>query len=364
MSEREMPKKKMLDKTLDILSNGNGTLLNVANRPRRSINYEKFDYDKIPAELLKKLEDNDEDESDDEDFNPMEDAENEEEDEDDEQNASNSHDEGDEENSDVDDGNESSASSQLDHTESSSLCQNVDETMSTGESVFKKENDKKKLTNGHATTDLAVKKPKMKRLVKATAKPKINKNKKKFKKNSASRTSKCELDDDTQKFINSFRTAKIVSKSNSRQAKVASDILVKGSSLNGTIALKSKINTGPFVKKVEHQLTLDSESTKPIAPATCQSVSSFVVCNHDDLPNTDKLTTGKYAAASDMNASKLGPSKDKIDPITDFESAWVCALCSNSPHSMAGLGDLYGPYRVSLISGDIDDSNDSNGKAY
>ena len=51
-----------------------------------------------------------------------------------------------------------------------------------------------------------------------------------------------------------------------------------------------------------------------------------------------------------LNRNKL-VVKETIPPIIDKSSStWICALCNNKPNQITGLGELYGPYRVSLCS--------------
>lgn len=267
-------KKKQIKKSKSDSNSNQDEVSNILNRPRRSINYEKFDYDKMPPELINSP--NEDSESEDEDFLCEKESE---------------------------DGDESTSLSE--NSDDSEEKSNVSQTNSDVEIIEIKQNGH---TNGHSKQVNGEVKSSKTKATKSKPEPKAKKIKKepnakigKTKKaNAKNKQQPYQVDEDTQKLINSFRTAKIVNKSLLKNAK-ANSVLI-------------------------------SEASRPTV-ASNQSVS-------------------------------LISSRDKPDPITDWDSPWICCLCSNPANYRMDMGDLFGPYRVNLDLDEHHSNGESKGKAF
>ena len=233
------------------------------NRPKRSINYEKFDYEKLSPDLLKHLDEDSE--SEDEEFVPK-----------DEEDADDDDDDNDETSSENESNDESSETSQS-KTETNNKAN--EEHFENGHDHLNGHSSKNKKANFNTTQKQ--KKIKKEEQSDVNANNKTKRAKAKAKQKNKAKVKPYEVDDDTQKLINSFRTAKIIT--------------------------KSKLKT-PKVEPTPVTTT----------PATISKSGSLV------------------------------PPRDKTEPITDFDSPWLCSLCSNPASFKPGVGDLFGPYRVRL----------------
>lgn len=146
-------------------------------------------------------------------------------------------------------------------------------------------------------------------------------------------------DEETQKFISSFKNSKINLKNSSNKKLKKSHQAAGTSNVNKNTKSES-INyppqptacSGPFIKSTTHYINSTSYST-------------YVVCQSHEPADTNDIT---------CTNKKERIAKEKIPPITDQKSAWVCTLCNKQPKFIDGIGDLFGPYRISLNETDED----------
>jgi hypothetical protein len=266
--------------------------LNILNRPKRSINYEKFDYSKVSPDFLKQLDE--ESETEDEEFIPLE--------EEDEAN-------------DGDKDSDEDESQDSDESENSSDNENNKDEPESQEKITPNKIKREPLLitqsgfrNEHKQTNISKDKlcaPKSKKLKKeekneksrvlTNTTTKKTHSKKKTKSKIRLQSKQTELDEDTQKIINSFRTTKI------------------------------KVKKSKQIKNINPELNIKQET-----------INNSVTIS--------KIASVTYAS---QNIS-LVPPRDKYEPITDFDSAWICSLCSQPANFILGIGDLFGPYRISL----------------
>lgn len=266
--------------------------LNILNRPKRSINYEKFDYSKVSPDFLKQLDE--ESETEDEEFFPLE--------------------ENDEEN-DGDKDSDEDESQDSDESENSSDNENNKDKPESQDKITPKNIKKEPLIitqNGFRNGFKQTNSPKDKLCVRKSKKlKKDEKNEKsgdstnttkikthskaKTKSKMKSQSKQIELDEDTQKIINSFRTTKI------------------------------KVKKSKQIKNINQELNIKQE------------------------PINSSVTIAKIASVTNASQNvSLIPPRDKFEPITDFDSAWICSLCSQPANFILGIGDLFGPYRIRL----------------
>jgi hypothetical protein len=69
----------------------------------------------------------------------------------------------------------------------------------------------------------------------------------------------------------------------------------------------------------------------------------------DATPKNNTIATIATIATTSSSSTQnvnLIPPRDKYEPITDFDSDWVCSLCSQTGNYKLGVGDLFGPYRI------------------
>ena len=187
------------------------------------------------------------------------------------------------------------------------------------ESIPKSTNkETKKPKTKYLTKKQSVEEKKMPKTSKKTKKPLLKKKGKK------SYLHNLNSDEETQKFISSFKNSQIIKKP--KQA------------IGGiTKALIAPVNkqSGPYIKRIQH----NDESL---------SYSSYQVYQ--------LRTSGELSERTTANMTRIIP-KEKIMPIVDKSVPWTCGLCHQGPNHVKGLGDLFGPYRIDL-------SDESDQKAH
>jgi hypothetical protein len=153
-------------------------------------------------------------------------------------------------------------------------------------------------------------------------------------------------DDDTEKLINSFfKKAKIVTKRKRAENKTESKSQKINKSannlhLNSDNAEKyanepheKRINTGPYIR-----------CSSTVTPGVRVHYTVF------QQPINAEAESSNNTQFGEDETIKFGNKipKDKIPPIVDTNSPWVCSLCSLKANCSNGIGDLYGPYRANL----------------
>lgn len=133
-------------------------------------------------------------------------------------------------------------------------------------------------------------------------------------------------DEETKKFISSFKNSKIIVKKEKKSPKNISNN-------KNDISIKTMVgeNSGPFIKN----------STQKI--------------NSKDFPLYTVYQSHSMINIDESNMIKKGVlSKEKIPPIICQKSPWLCVVCHHRPNQFDSLGDLFGPYRISLDNNDED----------
>ena len=313
-------------------------------RPKRDI-----DFKKISPELLKRIEALDPNDESDEDFIPDDD--------DDSLNVSKGSDDDD------DDEDEDEETDGSDNENDNNNLSNDDNKNNSGintsenDSDLESKSDKVTLKNGKhklsSNLDNGVNKKKIRKSLKANksigdgTKPeaKVKNPKTKPKKRVKKKINKnFESDEETQKLMQSFKCSKIV-----RKDKKSLNTSTSKTHLNG-INVKQENNhlepvklihqnTGPYAKRTKQSIQLKNTKDTITYPI-------YLVCQHSSSTNSENKMNDELN--NHLNRNKL-VVKETIPPIIDKSSStWICALCNNKPNQINGLGELYGPYRVSL----------------
>ena len=177
------------------------------------------------------------------------------------------------------------------------------------ESISKSTNKETKKPTKYLANKHSVKEKKTPKTFKKTKKP-LNK-----KRGKQSYLNNLNSDEETQKFINSFKNSQIIKKPKQQIGGI-------------TKALMAPVNkqSGPYIKRIQH----NDESL---------SFSSYQVYQ--------LRTSGELSERATANLTRIIP-KEKILPIVDKSVPWICGLCQQGPNSVKGLGDLFGPYRIDL----------------
>ena len=140
-------------------------------------------------------------------------------------------------------------------------------------------------------------------------------------------------DEETKKILNSFRNAKLGENLKSKSAKLLP---------------KSKLTT----KKTKLEKLPDT-TLFPDPDLTCQPkvyAGPYIRCVTSSAAPMFMVYQSHSAHDSkfDVEAKKGMTIREKAPPITDQTIPWICSLCHTRPHSINGIGSLFGPYRVSL----------------
>lgn len=339
----------------------NENKLNILTRPKRPIHSKKFD---LSSDLLKQFDLNDDD-SDDEEFIPFEDTEKS------KIKRLNSHEdesmplEGadeDEDDEDVDfksngysDSDDDDDNDEDEDTDDSEICDDEEMDNSQSENGSKSLNNSAKQTNkidvetssskNGKTKQKGIKKTKAKNLDGEKAKKSGVAKKKKPKKKVKKNLKNFALDEDTQKIISSFKNANIkISKQ--KKSKTNENSIVDLDEAKTTKA----VNTGPFVRFKKEKLKIKPNDADNKTTDTKEvEYPAYIICQQNESNVSKSLNNNELNGNPSLSTKQMVP-KEKFLPITDTESAWVCSFCENRPNSLAGLGELFGPYRIGFNS--------------
>lgn len=165
-------------------------------------------------------------------------------------------------------------------------------------------------------------------------------------------------DSDVEKILNSFKTAKIETQSTKRKRTRQPESTPKGgkkattSSQESTsaAATSNKSNSGPYIKLVKHKLGLSSATS-----ATADIDYSTYVVKSNEREQVLSLSEaaimgggGAQDATTLAKSYKLYVPKDKPTAPLDSGRVHSCSMCGHRANAVTGLGDLFGPYRVTF----------------
>jgi hypothetical protein len=369
-------------------SNTGSVKLNVLSRPKRNIHYK--DFSQIDPELLKQYGSMT-DESDDEEFLPSsgpdklaelsdnigdeDDEESEEASESDDDDETSESDEDDDDGENSEGGDENGTLNSQNGESSEGVHESNEQTLNSNYSIDSVKlngkgklrqacsNESSNISNGSKEDDVSV--TENGKSVKKIKDRVIKTDKKKRKLNLSKRKLQAknfEMDQETQKLFKSFKNSKIVPKKpKSTQGpggkKSKKQNLSPESQLQKAPA--ATINTGPHVKIIKQKLQLDERNSIDYPFFVVKQYSSLI--NETNLANDSKANVARL---NDMNGTALHSAdfinkykflipREKHFPVSRGAAAevnnsdWVCSFCLNPANFSNGLGDLFGPYRVS-----------------
>lgn len=164
---------------------------------------------------------------------------------------------------------------------------------------------------------------------------------------------------DTRKILESFKNAQIVKKP--RQKKSTLSNKPNNSSKNPHKSLKtesvqpadvSKPYSGPYVKLIQQKhsalpIGFGTMSTNSCESGNFMDYSEYVVKSAaSDKDMTTAMNIGVQSGTLDKSYKHLVP-RDRPATMKNPSLVARCALCENFANIVPGLGDLFGPYRVS-----------------
>lgn len=178
---------------------------------------------------------------------------------------------------------------------------------------------------------------------------------------------------DTRKIVDSFRNAQIQLPRKTKQAtsgrgrkQQQTSTSSKKSRTSGTTnAVESsssapQIVSGPYIKLVEQKPSILSYASTSSSTNT-MDYREYVVRS---WAGDSAVTATSTAALADVPVTKtykhLVP-RDRPHSMRNPSIVAKCELCENQANSTPGLGDLFGPYRVSPDL-DFDIANENDGK--
>ena len=341
---------------------------NILNRPRRNIDYKDLSLD---SDLLKQFE-NMSEESDDEEFIPSKTTHTKLADLSDNNIRSDGDDEisenGEHNDSDEDDRDENSDESSEEEYSSDNESENgeLNESESSkGNNLSSVTLQDKSNTNRRSSNKVVKSPTENKKSKKITQCNEIIKEKKKRgrKKNAAKRQVQAkgfEMDQEAQKILKSFKN---VPKSTKRTRKFFKKDANNSAEVSQVTKKSETINTGPHVKLVKQKIQLDAANSVECPMYVVKQYSSLI--SEASLASDTKLNMNKindlnldqHLQSSDfINKYKFLIPKEKTFPIVNDKSEktasesnlrWHCSFCLNGTSFLKGIGELFGPYRVS-----------------
>jgi hypothetical protein len=322
---------------------------NILTRPKRQIHYQKLSANKELLDQIGTLSD----ESDDEEFIPTSKSgqknlntskENNTESDSCGQNSLDSSRE-DIDSDDTEDNSETDISSDFSENESNNkvIMDKIEKSLSKTIKINQNENDSKSLSISESKNTKSIDKK---------VKTKLNKSKK-----SKIQAKIFEFDQETQKIINSFKKSKISIKKNFKcneekrsktKRSIRSNIEQKNTKENASQLNSSndkQVNQGPFVWTIRQQVNIDKNKTIELPIHVVKQQHSAINNDENEFLNSDPMElTQKYKRLlpKEKHFPVLKPEMDLED-----KSEWVCSFCMNGPNFTNGIGELFGPYRVS-----------------
>lgn len=304
-------------------TNGSAAKYNILERTKRTGIATTIDESKINPELLKQLE---EDSSDDEDFIPdisssMNEDENDHDDDDGSSDSSDDSSESENENEDKMNSDERSTSEIRGENDDSRLNGHNEDTVT---SISKSSTTKRKSTSRKSTGSVVKKGSKAKKKAKSKIQLKYK-----------------EIDEEALKILKSFKNVPKVSPTN-QQRQTPSDAKKRKS---GTVEKEDRsmirpsgVNTGPYVQRVKQKLMHDSSQLSEYYMCVVKQSETASESNTSVAGGNLVETSGRY---------KSVVPRERSFPIERKDEPWICCFCSNKANFMDGIGELYGPYRVS-----------------
>lgn len=174
---------------------------------------------------------------------------------------------------------------------------------------------------------------------------------------------------DTRKILGSFKNAKIaIGKTAGRKRQMMNGSIGGGNHKNNTslggenksttshsnhhyhnnnnnnTTITNNSNSGPYVKLIKQKLKIDEASGKK---SIAVDYDLFVVKSANEREQNDNNEANAIDSTLSKSYKLLVPKEKPAGPVLDQSTIPLCAMCANQSNFLPGIGELFGPYRIS-----------------